>query len=112
MSSLREIQVREHEDTSHYFPDGPGSLTYLATALAGEVGEACNEIKKYERGDFENHPDRTPEQVLKDRLEGELPDILIYLVMLATRVGVDLESAYEKKKRFNDDRYLGSRAIQ
>jgi len=103
--NLQEIQVREHEDSSHYFPEGPGDVAYLATALAGEVGETCNEIKKYLRGDFENHPDWNPKQVLLYRLQDELPDILIYLVMLATKVGVDLQFAYEEKKRFNDERY-------
>jgi NTP pyrophosphatase (non-canonical NTP hydrolase) len=66
--------------------------------LAGEVGETCNEIKKWSRGDFNV-------QELTKRLEEELPDILIYLVMLSHAVGVDLEKAYAEKKEYNDERF-------
>jgi NTP pyrophosphatase (non-canonical NTP hydrolase) len=102
---LQAIQVREFEDTTHYFPEHEDSVAYLATALAGEVGETCNEIKKFLRGDFDNDPDFKPSQVLMYKLQKELPDILIYLVMLSTKVGVDLEAAYKEKKRFNDERF-------
>ncbi len=98
---LDEIQNIEVDDSSHYFPhvdiDNP---LYMAVALAGEVGEACNEIKKWSRGDF-----TLP--VLKGRLGPELADILIYLVMLAGTLEINLQEEYDIKKEFNDARFGG-----
>ena len=106
--NVRDIQVREFEDTKTYFPDAPTDVAFLATALAGEVGETCNIIKKHLRGDFIEEGTATAlteSQKLMFKLHDELPDILIYLVMLATAAGVDLERAYEDKKRINDERF-------
>lgn len=95
---LRDIQSAEATDSKHYFPTLDQGYTYLGIALAGEVGEACNFIKKYERGSIS-------ETELVEELGKELADILIYLVMLADRAGVDLEVAYTDKKEFNEQRY-------
>lgn len=56
------------------------------TALAGEMGEAANVLKKIRRGDF------TYEQA-KDDFSFELADVAIYLDLLAERCGIDLEAA-------------------
>ena len=67
-------------------------MTDWACALAGEVGEACNVIKKLRRGDFklEDHEYRT---ILAD----ELADIQIYLDLLAHHAGINLEEATRRK---------------
>ena len=102
---LVDIQRQCWNDSVEYFPNShPGSPDYLALCLAGEVGEVANEIKKLLRGSI------TLEE-LRRRLHDELPDILIYLVMLAESVDVDLAKAYEQKREYNNGRYLGSRAI-
>lgn len=100
---LREIQIVEHDDRIDYFPQFADRFTieYDMIALAGEVGEACNDLKKYLRGDFSFAE-------LRDRLAKELPDILIYLVMAAAIMDIDLEDAYIAKKEYNNARYLGS----
>lgn len=73
------------------------SLTDWATALAGEVGEACNLIKKRRRGDS-----------IKDKdIMDELADIFTYLDLLAWKVGYDLDSAVIKKFNEVSDR-IGS----
>lgn len=51
--------------------------------LAGEVGEACNLLKKMKRGD----------QIQIDDIAEELADSLIYLDLLAARLGIDLWAA-------------------
>lgn len=98
---LRDIQSREASDSEKYFP-GHGSqanLEYLGVCLAGEIGEVCGAIKSWSRGsiDFEE---------LQRKIAEENPDVLIYLVMLSDALGRDLESDYEKKKEYNDRRYL------
>lgn len=100
---LRAIQNQEAIDSSHYFPNMEQGVLYLATALAGEVGEFCNDAKKWARGSI------TKEE-LKERSTGELADILIYLVMCADHLEIDLEQAWEAKKRYNNERYERSSA--
>lgn len=97
--TLAGIQLIEVTDSRHYFPtlDHDG-LLYLATALAGEVGETCNLIKKWYRDSW------TLEQI-QNELAKELPDILIYLVMLAGAANIDLDKAYEAKKEYNNERF-------
>jgi len=95
---LTDIQQREVDDSADYFADLELSPVYLAVALAGEVGEVCNEIKKYERGDFDFVE-------LTKRLHDELPDVLIYLVMLAGAMEINLSYAYNRKKEYNDRRF-------
>lgn len=95
---LSRIQTIEMDDTTQYFPSLTATESYLGVALAGEVGEVCNDIKKFVRGDFDFVE-------LRNRLRGELPDVLIYLVMLAGVMGIDLEAAWEEKKEYNERRY-------
>ncbi len=95
---LTDIQQREHDDSAKYFPGLTTSIDYMTLAMAGEVGEICNDVKKHLRGDFD-----LPE--LRKRMMGELPDVLIYLVMLAHEMGFSLEMAYDIKKEYNDRRY-------
>lgn len=100
---LEEIQTVEASDSKDYFPEHQNSPLFLGIALAGEVGETCNDIKKHARGDFDFVE-------LSGRLRNELPDILIYLVMLADQMGINLQTAYDIKKEYNDQRYLGQRS--
>lgn len=95
---LSTIQIDEEESTNRFFPDLEQSYAYLGVAIAGEVGEVANLIKKYERGSMS-------ELELIELLEGELPDILIYLVMLASHAGIDLEHVYLRKRAFNEHRF-------
>jgi NTP pyrophosphatase (non-canonical NTP hydrolase) len=67
------------------------------TAVAGEVGEAANIVKKLNRvrdgipGNAE-----TPEQ-LRSMLADEIADAAIYLDLLAQSLGFDLETIREVK---------------
>lgn len=64
-----------------------------ACALAGEVGEACNILKKIRRGDYGLG-------VAKQSLADELGDVQAYLDLLAHSCGIDLGEATRKK--FNE----------
>jgi NTP pyrophosphatase (non-canonical NTP hydrolase) len=66
---------------------GKEYASYWGCALAGEVGEACNLIKKMERDNLE----------IKDNLKEELADIFIYTELLAQYFGIDLEKEILKK---------------
>lgn len=64
--------------------------TDWACALAGEVGEACNLVKKLRRG----------EAIPAQQIAKELADVITYCDLLAKRLDIDLESAVIDK--FNE----------
>jgi NTP pyrophosphatase (non-canonical NTP hydrolase) len=66
---------------------------FLALAMAGEVGELLNLIKKQWRGDF------TPATMgaWREKLKEEFADVRIYLELLARSFDVDLDKACEEK---------------
>lgn len=96
---LRDIQEAEASDTKHYFPHLREGPLYLGVALAGEIGEVCNKIKKWSRDDW-------TVAELRAEVKDELADVLIYLVMLADHLDIDLQDEYVQKKEYNDARYL------
>jgi NTP pyrophosphatase (non-canonical NTP hydrolase) len=75
--------------------DAGGQITaaFRATELAGEVGEACNIIKKLER---ERLGIRGPRATL-GQLAEELADIVICADLIAMHYGVDLNAAVAAK---------------
>ena len=62
-----------------------------ACALAGEVGELCNLIKKEFRG---------LDKVSRRSIEDEIADVAIYLDLLAARYKIDL--SYVICRKFNE----------
>lgn len=94
LSALRAANVarlpqfeNSRGEPAHSEPDGSDwSLSAWSNAVAGEVGEAANLIKKIERGDM------TLDQA-RPKLARELADVLCYLDLLAMRAGVDLGAA-------------------
>jgi NTP pyrophosphatase (non-canonical NTP hydrolase) len=78
----------------------PWSLADWSNALAGEVGEACNVVKKIRRletGTPKSRPDERDRHRLVSMLAGELADTMIYLDLLAHAAGVDLGCAVRDK---------------
>lgn len=66
------------------------SPTDWACAIAGETGELCNLVKKLHRGDKVDVAD----------IGKEAADIVIYLDLFCTRMGIDLQQAIVEK--FNE----------
>lgn len=72
---------------AHTIADGSDwSANDWMTAVCGELGEAANILKKVRRGDL------TQEEARK-HLRQELADTVIYLDLLAARVGINLGEA-------------------
>lgn len=81
-------------EPAHAMPDGSDwSLNDWMAALAGEVGEAANILKKVRRGDLSLEEARLS-------LAREYADIVTYLDILAAQTGVDLGEATIQK--FNE----------
>ncbi|MNH49298.1 MazG nucleotide pyrophosphohydrolase domain protein [compost metagenome] len=73
--------------------DSQITAAYRGNELAGEVGEACNVVKKLERERLGILGSRAT----VDELADELADVLICADLIAMHYGIDLEAAVAKK---------------
>lgn len=99
-ATLRKANVERCEAPDGFnSPVNSWSPTDWGCSLAGEVGEACNEVKKLKRetdgglqlGDCEN-------RIVA--IARELADVVCYADLLAARLGIDLGEAVRFK--FNE----------
>lgn len=70
-----------------------------ACAAAGECGEACNAVKKLRRLEDGTNTAKDPqtEEEALGAIAGELADTVIYIDLLAARLGIDLGAAVRDK---------------
>lgn len=92
-SALRKANIDRDTNEGGWHEIGNWTLSDWGVAVAGEVGEMLNVIKKIRRGDFKL------EQV-RDDIADELADILTYLDLLANCAGIDVEQSLIRK--FNE----------
>lgn len=95
-AELRAVNVSR---AGRWHPGGIGdwSLSDWAVAMAGEVGEVCNVVKKLNRERDGLVGNTVAEDELRSALAAELADTLIYLDLLAARAGIDLAAAVVAK---------------
>ena len=94
LAALRPINVQRATEGFKCYDNQP--LTYWTTALAGEVGELCNMIKKMqrvERGGVDGGSSYTAKDISKEMLKEEIGGIAIYLDLLASLLDISLEDA-------------------
>lgn len=98
---LREAGIKRCE--KHFHKVNEWSPSDWATALAGEVGEACNFIKKIRRlksKHFKGDKSRKHKKELYKATGKEIADALCYLDLLAARMGFQLDDLV--KQKFNE----------
>lgn len=78
-----------------FFPIDTWSEADWGVAIAGEVGEACNFIKKRRRLRYSGDS-----AISVHGVANELADVVIYADLLCSRMGVRLEDAVSRK--FNE----------
>jgi NTP pyrophosphatase (non-canonical NTP hydrolase) len=75
-----------------------------SNAAAGEMGETCNSVKKMDRYNLHvGKGEFIPEETIaaeRDNLEKEIGDVVVYLDLLAQRMGFTLEGCV--RKAFNE----------
>jgi len=94
LASFRPLNVQRATEGFKCYDNQP--LTYWTTALAGEVGELCNMIKKMqrvERGGIDGGTSYTAKDINKEMLKEEIGGIAIYLDLLASLLDISLEEA-------------------
>ena len=85
-------------EVAHSAPDGSDwSPSQWLQAVVGEIGEYANIRKKYERGDI------THGEFIKSG-GYELADTVIYISILAFRLGIDLDEVVREKFNMVSDR--------
>lgn len=86
------------------------SPTDWACAVAGEVGEACNIIKKLRRLDDGTNTAKDPQtkEECIELIAKELADAVIYIDLLAARLNIDLGDAVVDKFNEVSDRMKSS----
>lgn len=96
--TLRTANKERHIEWAN---GGEVPLSFRGLELAGEAGEACNELKKLERT-------RLGIVGGKDDLEGlkeELADVLICVDLIAMDLGIDLGEALKAKFNKTSEKY-------
>ena len=78
-------------------------LEYLAIALAGEVGEFANLVKKIRRR-FDNLEKKISKDIF-EKLKEELTDVFIYVLISSNLLKMDLEKEYFKKMKINEKKF-------
>lgn len=105
-TTLREANWQRQQE---WDPENQISLSYRGNELAGEVGEACNLIKKLERERLGIKGSRTTKEALAE----ELADVIISADLIAMHEGIDLDEAVRKKFNATSEKYgLKTRLIK
>lgn len=99
LQKLRTANVER--DVEWVSDDVKLSLTFRSTELAGEVGEACNIIKKIER----ERLGLVGSRASLEELAEELADIIICTDLIAMDLNIDLSEAVKKKFNKTSDKY-------
>lgn len=90
MNTLREANLARQAE---WDPDDQITLSYRGNEMAGEVGEACNVIKKLERERMGIRGSRDTVAHLAE----ELADVIICADLIASAAGIDLDQAVRDK---------------
>lgn len=99
---LSELVRTCNEDSQRWFPDVAGNIAFTTLALAGEVGELANIVKKVERGTHSWADAKVRHEAIM-----EMTDVLIYLADLAGTMRVNLAVTYAIKRAENERRFGG-----
>ncbi|MBY3543700.1 nucleotide pyrophosphohydrolase [Rhizobium laguerreae] len=89
-TDLRQANVARQKE---WDGDNQIDLAYRGTELAGEVGEACNVIKKLER----ERRGIAGSRDTVEHLAEELADIIICVDLVAMQAGIDMKAATAAK---------------
>lgn len=91
--NLKELRAANAARQKEWDKEGGIDLAYRGNELAGEVGEACNVIKKLER---ERRGIRGSRATVEQAAD-ELADVIICADLIAMELGIDLGFAVARK---------------
>lgn len=93
--TFEEVTAVNHQRAQRWHADSKGwTSADWSNAMAGEVGEACNVVKKLRRHETNSlNPGDPSVSELTDQLATELADAFIYMDLLARHYWIDLPAA-------------------
>lgn len=94
LEEFRQVNMQRAIEGFRCYDNQP--ITYWTTALAGEVGELCNMIKKIQRvekGGIDGGSSYSAKDITPEMLKEEIGGIAIYLDLLASLLDISLEDA-------------------
>lgn len=98
--TISALQSAHIERQIEWCPDQQPDLSFRGNEMAGEVGEACNVIKKLERERQGWRGSRST----KEELASELADVIHTAILCAVTAGIDLEAATVEKFNATSDK--------
>jgi NTP pyrophosphatase (non-canonical NTP hydrolase) len=103
MEKMKFDELRAANRSRHQEWAGGGELplSFRGVELAGEVGEACNEIKKLERSRLGIRGGKNDIRPLAD----ELADVIVCVDLIAMDLGIDLSKAVRDKFNATSEKY-------
>jgi NTP pyrophosphatase (non-canonical NTP hydrolase) len=107
--TIEELEKQCLEDSQRWFGDQAASrsLPHFALAMAGEVGEFCNIVKKVDRGSLQ-----FGDATVRHELAMELTDVFVYMLNIAGMMQIDLAKTYELVRNQNEIRFMQERQIR
>lgn len=100
-TGLQALRTANLTRQAEWDPNDRMNASYRGNELAGEVGEACNIIKKLERQRLGIRGSRAS---LEDLAE-ELADVIICIDLIAAAYGIDLSVAVPRKFNATSKKY-------
>lgn len=91
--SLQELRIANYDRQQLWDTKNELTLAFRGNELAGEVGEACNIIKKLERERLGIKGSRSTEKELAD----ELADVIICIDLICMHLNINLAEAVKSK---------------
>ncbi|MCA9339739.1 MAG: nucleotide pyrophosphohydrolase [Candidatus Saccharibacteria bacterium] len=106
-SPLADMARQCLSDSERWFGDQPHiihSIPYHTLAMAGEVGEFANVVKKIQRGSLD-----MKDAKVRVQLASELTDVFVYILNIAALMNIDLGKTYEMVRANNERRFSQQR---
>lgn len=109
LSEFGKLSKQCVEDSQRWFGDTGAhkSLAHHTLALAGEVGEFANIVKKIDRGSLDIR-----DATVRYDLAMELTDVFTYMLNIAGLLNVDLSKSYMHVRANNEKRFIEERKIR
>lgn len=101
LTTLRTANIKRQPE---WGPNPVDSPSFRGNELAGEVGEACNILKKIDRLTL-GLKGAPPNEVMVAALREELGDVLVCLDLVAMLFGIDLVEATREKFNLTSAKY-------
>ena len=86
------LRIANEARQAHWGGADNWTLADWSNAVAGEVGEACNVVKKIRRPELGTRGNAADLPTYYRQLESEIGDVVIYLDLLARKAGLELDT--------------------